>query len=331
MTARRRGMAVRPGSSRPWHRVLPLLGLLVSPVVDAARQPAMSLGDVFAQSGRVVDAVVIDVDLRAGDSRAPATRVVLPRQQPGLSYAPRRAAPGGGMPMSRIAWAVLPLVAVHAGCVSETSSIDGSRYPQMMIEVSGDPRIGGMGGRGTLDFAPPHDPPVAMRSDTPEGLTILLGGLDPTRLDIRGLPDPRLAPRGTRYFDELAFPDLRVEGTILGIPSHGQIMGHTLHIDALTGAFYAELPLRLVADAEPDAPVVELHLSIKGFVNVGCLQPETESSPGISAIGGATPPSPECAAVLSAIEATPTDPDAPPPPWDPDADVIECVVPDPCD
>lgn len=233
--------------------------------------------------------------------------------------------------MSRSTMVSLTVLATCVGCATETVSTAGGRYPSMMIEVSGHPRINGMSGMGELTFAPPHDPPFASeRSYRVEGLRIQLFSLDPTRLQVLGLPEPMVAPHDARYFAEAAFPDLRVEGTVEGVPSHGQIVGHTLHIDALTGVLYAELPLLLVSDDDPLAPPVELHVSIKGFLNVGCLQPATEPGLWTSSIGGRNPRSPECDVVLSAIEATPTDPDAPPPPYDRDGDVIECDEFGPC-
>lgn len=231
--------------------------------------------------------------------------------------------------MNRLIHAALPVFATMLGCTSDsigTEDEGSGRYPSLMVEVTGHPDITEMGGGlGSLTYAPPHDPPFTPSRDLGEGLYFGLGSGDLTQLDVTGIPDPLVAPPGTRYLDATAFPDLRIEGTVEGVLSHGQIVGHTLHIDALTGVFYAELPLRLTPDHDPGAAPVEMHVSIKGFVSVVCAQPETLPRSWFSSFDGLAPRSPECDAILSAIEATPTDPNAPPAPYDPDADVIECT------
>lgn len=44
---------------------------------EAARQPPMSLDELLAQSGRIVEARVVEVDIEAGDGEVPKTRVSL--------------------------------------------------------------------------------------------------------------------------------------------------------------------------------------------------------------------------------------------------------------
>lgn len=237
--------------------------------------------------------------------------------------------------------AALALLGCGSGSEGSVESIDGARMPPMKAWVTGmpgRPHREGTFGIGGMRYAPLYDPPMAVHAAYHDGLLLHFyvsdhfvdGDARFALLIISGAQSADVAP-GSRYLDDRGVPLLRAEWSAGGVTYRGEISDHSLHIDLLTGVIYAELPMRLVPDDATVAPI-ELLISAEGYLSgVDCLQPDAERGAGWSGVGWSEPRSPECEAILGAIEAAAADPDAPPAPYDFDDDVIDCTVGEPCD
>lgn len=178
---------------------------------------------------------------------------------------------------------------------------------------------GGFFGYGTHDLV---EPPGGPRSARFELALLQSEGAPGYEIALSAAQDLERAALASRYLDESAFVGFEATVTAPGAAAgvQAEVSDLALDLDLATGVTYATFVLEFPMTPE-DGGRRSVALGVEGFIDVFC---RTTMSPGRQAQldDAASDPTdpPACTALFDAIRAVPDDPDAPPPPWDPNPD-----------
>lgn len=135
--------------------------------------------------------------------------------------------------------------------------------------------------------------------------------------------DMASAGPGTRYLTEAHFEDFEASLTLEGVEYLGVIETLEFDLDLLYGIAYGTLVLRF-EPAEGGGEPVEVGADFKGYIQASCYLDDGSSRPPTALMHvtpGESPPEhwehapAGCIALSEALQATPDDPNGPPPPY----------------